>query len=90
MVSQNGAVELEVFIESGCLSCERAVRLAKDVDTNYPELSVRVIDIGGDTARPEEVFAVPTFMLNGRVVSLGNPPASDLCSEIEALLEPAD
>ena len=90
MVSRNGPVELEVFIESGCLSCDRAVRLAKDVETDYPQLSVRVIDIGGDATRPEEVFAVPTFMLNGRVVSLGNPSVSELCSEIDALLGPND
>ena len=79
-------VELEVFVEAGCEPCERAVRLAQEVDNDYPQLAVRLVDLSESATRPEEVFAVPTFMLNGRVLSLGNPQRSRLRGEIEALL----
>ena len=85
-MSENHTVELQVYIEAGCAQCERAVQLAQEVDDDYSQLAVRLIDIGDAAPRPDEVFAVPTFMLNGRVFSLGNPRQSQLREEIEALL----
>lgn len=85
-MSGEHAVELQVFVEADCDSCERALGLAQEVDNDYPELLVRVVDLGESASRPEDVFAVPTFMLNGRVLSLGNPQRSRLREEIEALL----
>ncbi len=44
-----------------------------------PQATVRLIDVGGSPAEvPEEVFATPTYVLNGRVVSLGNPSLSEV------------
>ena len=37
--------------------------------------------------RPDYVFAVPTFVLNGRVFSLGNPHLSRLVAAVEAALD---
>ena len=34
----------------------------------------------------DDVFAVPTFVLEGRVLSLGNPQASELHEEVASLL----
>ena len=80
-------VGLEIFVEAGCLSCGRAFELAEGVARLYPGLSVDMIDIS-DTERevPEDVFAVPTYVLNGRVVSLGNPSPEDLAAKIDAAL----
>ncbi len=89
-MSENHTVELQVYIEAGCAQCERAVRLAQEVDDDYSQLAVRLIDIGDEAPRPDDVFAVPTFMLNGRVFSLGNPRQSHLRQEIEALLRKQD
>jgi hypothetical protein len=33
-------------------------------------------ELGED--RPDEVFAVPTYLLNGRTIYLGNPTCEDL------------
>ena len=89
-MSESHTVELQVYIEAGCAQCERAVELAREVDDDYSELAVRLIDIAGAAPRPEDVFAVPTFMLNGRVFSLGNPRRGQLREEIEALLRGQD
>lgn len=51
----------------------------------YPSMSVRVIDVA-DADAAGRVFAVPTFVLNGEIVSLGNPDRSDLRRRIESLL----
>ncbi len=89
-MSENHRVELAVYIEAGCAQCERAVQLAQEVEGDYSELAVRLIDIAGAAPRPDDVFAVPTFMLDGRVFSLGNPRRSQLREEIEALLRGRD
>ena len=89
-MSEDNTVELQVYIEAGCVQCERAVQLAQAVDDDYSRLAVRLIDIGEAAPRPDDVFAVPTFMLNGRVFSLGNPRQSQLREEIEALLRRQD
>ncbi len=81
-------MELKVYVEEGCHSCGRAREIAQGVDEEYPQVSVRLIDVARSQP-PSEVFAVPTFVLNGEVVSLGNPRPSDLRQRIDRLLAPA-
>ena len=83
---KEGAAQLQVFVEAGCSACERAKRLTREVAGDYPQLAVSVMNIGDARARHAEVFAVPTFVLDGRVLSLGNPQMSRLRGEIESLL----
>ncbi len=80
-------MSLEVYVEAGCTSCNRAFEIAEEVAQMYPALSVEVIDIS-ETQRsvPEAVFAVPTYVLDGKVVSLGNPSTADLRQMIDAAL----
>ena len=81
------SAELKVFVEPRCESCERALRLAGEVGARFPALAVEVVDLSRPGAeRPDYVFAVPTFILNGRVLSLGNPRRSRLVAAIEAAL----
>ena len=82
------AVRLDVYVENGCRFCERAMEIAQEIDEAYPRISVRVIDVTEADGRRTDVFAVPTFVLNGEVVSLGNPKRTDLCRAIEGLLAP--
>jgi hypothetical protein len=82
----NRAAELQVYVEDGCQTCDRAVRLVKDVESEYPQLAVRVTDIGGSACDRSDVFAVPTYVLDDRVFSLGNPQPDHLRREIESLL----
>lgn len=80
-------VELQIFVEAGCHMCEHALCLAQEVDNEYPQLAVRVVDVGDEpSGRHEDVFAVPTFVLDGRILSLGNPQPGHLRQEIESLL----
>ena len=65
---------LKIFITENCTSCEEARRIATRLEQDYPTLAIELIDVADPHACvPETVFATPTFMLNSRIVSLGNP-----------------
>lgn len=80
-------MRLDIYVEPGCPSCRRAESIATDVREAYPSMVVNVIDVSKAGERPADVFAVPTFVLNGEVVSLGNPKRSELNRAIEGLLD---
>ena len=77
---------LQVFVEPACETCQRAIQLAEGVDAAYPQLAVDIVDIRNHESERDDVFAVPTFVLDERVLSLGNPQESTLRREIELLL----
>ena len=80
-------MSLEIYVEAGCSTCDRAWELADAMACLYPGISVDVVDIS-DTGRevPEAVFAVPTYMLDGQVISLGNPSYEELASKLDGAL----
>jgi alkyl hydroperoxide reductase subunit AhpF len=82
-------VRLDVYVSGECLNCEEAVQLAEEAATRYPNVDVRVIDLDelDGNPPPEPVVAVPTYLLNGRVVSLGNPYAEDLFARLKEAVE---
>lgn len=86
--SMNGPdpVELQVFVESGCQQCERALELAREIDGAFTGLAVRIVEISEAGPQRDDVFAVPTFVLDGQVLSLGNPQRAELRQEVQSLL----
>jgi hypothetical protein len=57
------------------------------VRQHVPEVEVRLIDITvPGIRRPENVFAVPTYLLNGKVCSLGNPDSEKLIAQLETMV----
>jgi alkyl hydroperoxide reductase subunit AhpF len=79
-LQRNQAPQLEVYVSSECPNCGEAVRLAEEAAERYPTVVVRVIDLDqlDGNPPPDPVVAVPTYLLNGRVVSLGNPYPEEL------------
>ncbi len=78
------APRLEVYVSTMCPNCGEAVRLAEEAAARYPDAVVRVIDLDQLDGRPppDPVVAVPTYLLNGRVVSLGNPYPEELFARL--------
>lgn len=78
---------LAIYVAPGCLGCERARALAETIRAlPLPGVDVRLVDLGEPGAeRPPAVFAVPTYLLNGRVLSLGNPSAGWLIERLRAV-----
>ncbi|MGH2531450.1 MAG: hypothetical protein ACRDJW_03995 [Thermomicrobiales bacterium] len=66
---------LEIFVTPECLGCPTAFALADSVRARaIPLVEVHVTDLSAPGAeRPDAVFAVPTYLLDGQVLSLGNP-----------------
>lgn len=82
----NNVVKLQVFVKPDCELCNRARQLAKDADKQFPNLEVDIVDLNQTQPDRDDVFAVPTFVLEGRVLSLGNPQESDLHDKVSSLL----
>jgi thiol-disulfide isomerase/thioredoxin len=86
---QRNAPLLEVYVSSECPNCDEAIRLADEAAMRYPNVVVRLIDLDelAGNPPPDPVVAVPTYLLNGRVVSLGNPYPEDLFARLHEAVE---
>ena len=75
---------LEIFVLPSCIACQTAIELAERMSAvKPPGVFIRLIDLSlPGTLRPATVFAVPTYLLDGRVVSLGNPDPDWLLSQL--------
>lgn len=73
--------KLEVFVTDDCWTCDETDRIVSKVAVDFPTVDVEVIN--ARTGRwPNNVFASPTYMLNGRIISLGNPSWATLCQQL--------
>jgi hypothetical protein len=70
---------LRIFVVEHCSTCDEARTIATWIERDFPEIMVELVDIGdAEAVVPETVFATPTFMLNNRIVSLGNPHPEEI------------
>lgn len=75
---------LEIYVEAECFVCDRSSAIADEVRATFTDVDVRLVDLAGSGGRHRDlVVAAPTYVLNGRVVSLGNPEPSALHDEIQ-------
>lgn len=77
-------MRLEIVVSPCCWASEDARAIATEMRTCFPSLDVEVIDLGGPNPVPPAVFATPTYLLDGSVISLGNPTREQLVRTIEA------
>lgn len=63
---------LTVYIADDCWSCAETQRILEDVVPQFPNLLLNLVNTAQQPL-PENVFAVPTYLLNGKIISLGNP-----------------
>jgi len=63
---------LTVYIADDCWSCTETQRILDDVMPQFPDLRLNLVNTAQQPL-PDHVFAVPTYMLNGKIISLGNP-----------------
>ena len=72
---------LTIYLSSsGCIPCSRARELGSALIDAYPEVQVELVDVGllSPDEVPEAVVAVPTYVLDGVVISMGNPREATL------------
>lgn len=70
---------LRIYVARHCESCAEALRLAEEIRQKYTIVNVEVIDLDAEDGQNlDDVFSVPTYVLNGKVISLGNPSPDEL------------
>jgi len=74
---------LHIYVADDCWSCQETRRIVADVTPQFPEAAIELRPI--DAAAPDDVFAVPTYVLNGRVIFLGNPTREQLSQKLAAV-----
>lgn len=81
-------IELDIYIDATCPGCDIAIRNARKVEEHMPQVNVNLINLTkSESPRPDSVFAVPTYLLNGKTLSLGNPDETVLLSQLQAVLD---
>ena len=74
LLAEVGRNRLDIYVTSHCGGCIYAREVADDIRRRYPDVSVTLIDMETTAATiPDEVFATPTYVLDGQIWSLGNP-----------------
>jgi hypothetical protein len=75
--------ELHVYVTEDCWSCAEAMRIVAEVKRLFPNMEIELRDLS-DERRPSQVFATPTYILNGRTIFLGNPTPNELARTLKA------
>ncbi len=79
-------MQLNIYITDQCGNCQEALSIAEQARTIAGlEVTVVNLDVPGQPI-PPQVFATPTYVLNGLVVSLGNPLRDTFLAEIRTAL----
>ena len=74
---------LQVYVVSSCSICAEARRIARQMADRFPDVDVQIVDLGQNNAdKPGTVFATPTYVVDGRVVSLGNPRPEQMAAKL--------
>ena len=85
MTENGNKPTLRIYIGKHCWSCEEAVRLADEVRTQFTGLNVELIDLDAEgSVNVDDVFSTPTYVFNGRTISLGNPTRDELFLQLSA------
>jgi hypothetical protein len=75
---------LTVYISDECWSCQETRRILTDITPHFTHLLVRLVDTRQEPL-PDDVFAIPTYRLDGKIVWLGNPTREALQNRLNAL-----
>lgn len=85
MTKNGNKPTLRIYIGQHCWSCEEALRLAAEVRTHFTALNVELIDLDAEgSVNADDVFSTPTYVFNGRTISLGNPTRDELFLKLGA------
>jgi hypothetical protein len=76
-------LRLEIVVTPQCQGCDEARAVAQAMRRRFPTLEVDLIKLDGRRVPPDHVVATPTYLLDGAVISLGNPSRSALARIIE-------
>ena len=65
--------ELQIYVSEHCWGCEEARKIAGEIRVEFPDVHVNLIERESAERWPDEIIATPAFVLDGKLVSWGNP-----------------
>lgn len=81
-------MRVDIYVAEHCRVCQYSLEVARRIEADFPHVTLRVVDIARTTEPlPEAVFATPTYLLNGRLWSLGNPSPEDVEERLTVIVE---
>ena len=75
--------KLHVYVAETCWACQEARSIVADVKPQFPDMEIELRDLN-DERRPSQVFATPTYILDGRTIFLGNPTREELIQKLKS------
>lgn len=76
--------QLQVYFDSNCSTATFTQELITSVRILRPELSIEVVDINkSEVHKPDSVYAIPAYLLNGKTIFLGNPTRIALIERLQ-------
>ena len=70
---------LKVVVAGTCIGCVEALRLLGELHEKLPELQTELLDLDvAPEKRPEAVVAVPSYLIDGKLIFTGNPTLAQL------------
>ena len=86
----SATVEVVIYVAEHCLSCDYSYEVAEDIRRDFPQVAVRIINMAKTEEEiPEAVFATPTYLLNGKLWSLGNPSPTQVVDTLSGVIAAA-
>lgn len=86
MTWHNDRAVLRIYVAPDCGGCHTAIELAKAARRARPGHLIEVIDLADhtDAPLPAEVVGTPAYLLDGEVISLGNPTLDELLCRLDS------
>ncbi len=77
---------MQVVIADDCPMCVFSEDVVGFARRTYPNLKIDLLNLSNpDTICPENIFATPTYLLNGQIIFLGNPSFEELGDCLESV-----
>lgn len=65
--------DLRIYVSEHCWGCEEARKIAGEIRVEFPDVQVVLVERESAECWPDEIIATPAFVLDGKLVSWGNP-----------------
>ena len=81
------SLTLRIYVARHCPACEEAERLADEIRKRFAHVHLELINLDAEGSQNlDSVFSVPTYVLDGRTLFLGNPTPAELFARLTEAL----
>lgn len=79
-------LQLDIFVGGRCPICQSALAGLQNLRRELPNVHINVIDLDApNTPKPDNIIAIPSFVINGYLIATGNLKVDELKKFIGSL-----